>query len=244
MIENPENSLNWSISLARYGMAAGALGVAGGTVQAAEQPFAPVGGLPIAVNDTTTSVDIDIDGDVINDFRVFRETFYGGGFSIAALNAGDSGNRIRAYSANSNRIGFRVFVQRQDSGEIASESGYGANPDLYVTGDASVGGSGASIDMAGGEGPCCGGINLEFTPFRDKPGFISLVLKADSGTAGVTPLQPRIAFLEVVVSPDGSELQILSGAFQDDDSLNEMVLPAVTPPPAAKGLAELALGTH
>jgi hypothetical protein len=239
--KNSKHLARWTTSLASYGMAASALGAVSLSAQAAEQPFDPVGGLPISLDEfVNMSVDIDIDGDTVDDFTIYRETSYGGGFGIGSLVNGDAANKIQAPNHSHNPFHYQGFVRRHDSGETVSEGGYEyfpGYPALYEYGAQGPGQSSSTyIDLVGK-----GGDYTTFTPFRGNPGFISLVLRPDSGTNYVTPLIPRIAWIEVVVSPDGKQLQILSGAWEDEDYVNQMLLPAVTPP-TATGLAELALG--
>lgn len=70
MTQNTDQTISWTHYLGSYSLAAGALGAIALPAQSAEQAFSPIGGLPISVNDTTTSVDLDIDGDMVADFRV------------------------------------------------------------------------------------------------------------------------------------------------------------------------------
>ncbi len=220
-------------SMAAYGLAAGALGAISLPVAAAEQA---ISGLPLLVSDVTETVGIDVNGDAVNDFNVFKFADYGGGFAIGAINTGDSYHAVLARNIRIPNDRYLGYVQRNDSGEFTSESGYLSTPiGLYQRGtkDDYSGGFKLVIDAMG--------LEKSYLPFRGKPGFISLVWRGDSTTGNVTLLQPHIAYLEVVVSNDGSQLSILSGAWQEGDYDDYIRLPEATPPPAS-ALAELALG--
>jgi len=220
-------------SMAAYGLAAGALGAISLPVAAAEQA---ISGLPLLVNDVTETVGIDVDGDAVNDFNVFKFADYGGGFAIGTINTGDSSHAVLARDIQVPNDRYLGYVQRNDSGEYSNETGYLSTPiSLYRRGteDDYSGGYKLVIDAMG--------LEKSYLPFRGKPGFISLVWRGDSTTGNVTLLQPHIAYLEVVVSNDGSQLSILSGAWQEGDYDDYIRLPEVTPPPAS-ALAELALG--
>lgn len=229
-------------SLTAYGLAAAALGIISLPAGAAEQA---IDGLPISIGDGLPSVDLDFDGDLVDDIRVYRTQAYGGGFAIAALQTGDSAHRIKGHFVRADTATYYVgYVQRHDGGEIVSENGYyysvnGFNPDvdIYHEGNSSTSDTYRmmTMDMTGSQ-------FTPYTPFRNKPGFVGIMLRGDSGTGGVSVLPYHIAWLEVVVSPDGSELKILSGAWDDQNYSNHLVLPPVTPPPA--GLADLALGSE
>ena len=236
MTKMTKHDFEKAVSMTAYGLAAGALGAISLPVAAAEQD---VSGLPLLVDVVTTTVGIDINGDDVDDFNVFRVADYGGGFAIGPVNVGDSSHQVlarRLEILSGPNIG---YVQRNDSDEYITEQSYQSSTlSVYIPWGAPNAGSGYSKLLIE-----AGGLEAPYTPFRGKPGFIGLVWRGDSGTSDVTPLQPHVAYLEVVVSSDGTQLQVLSGAWQDEDYPNVIELPDVTPPPVS-GLAELALGAQ
>ncbi len=214
---------NWAKHLVSYGVAAGALSA--GVSQAAEIAFDPAGGLPIALDSQTNMrVDLDIDGDGTNDFEVYYDTEYGGGFSIGSyVINGD--NRVRGYVPQRDTVLFSAgMATRYDTGEVISEEGLGNTPSTFLTefqrGLIDAGGNTFSLPP-------------KYEPFRNTPGFVGFVIQPSGA------LQPLVGYLEVVVSNDGQQMLILSGAYQDANFDDEIVPPAVTPP---GGLSKLAIG--
>lgn len=206
------------VRLQAYAAAVGAVGVAASPVNAAVQPFTPPGGLPITLNSVNAQIDIDLDGDTVDDFRLFYTASYGGGFSIAALSTGDSDHGIESHFANDVNgadLEFWYPARRYDATEWIRE-----------TYDFDKGNSG---DPSGGYNVMLGHrVGAAYKPFVNRPGFVNLRFQPDSMTAG-PPLLPRPAFLEVVISADFETLQILSGGYEDQTNIDAIELPENTP---------------
>lgn len=198
--------------LQAYAAAAGALGVVTTPAVAEVQPFNPPGGLPITVDSVNSQVDIDIDGDMAVDFRFYFLSSYGGGFAIAGINVGDAANGIESHRNNDNAefgLNFWLPARRYDPTEWIDIS------HQYEDGNTNPSG-GDNVTLSHNVG-------ARYLPFVDRPGFINLRLQPDSGIG--TPLDPRLAFLEIVVSRDHQSLMILSGGYEDS-TISAIEIPA------------------
>jgi len=185
-----------------------------------EQPFDPPGGLPIIVNSASPQAQLDLDGDMEADFLIYRDTTFGNGFAIFGYLTSNnfSVNKIRSYILNTDPPRDYKLALRYDSTEIVTNSGYtdDGGPALFFPGQQIPGATSLFLDFTSDSGA------RTFVPFRDNPGFISLAF----GTNVNGDLEEiGGAWLEIVVSSDGSELQILSGVWDDNRGRTELLLP-------------------
>ncbi len=205
----PPKAADLSSQLARYGLALGAGGLIGQAAHADGIAFDPVGGLPIVIDNTVSVLDpveIDLDGDSNADFRFFYSTNYGGGFVATTIDQlGFEGSRILVN--NRQCCDEPEQLRRHDLTEYVNvDVGAGAySPDMQrYTGDFVP----AFIDAQGEAAR-----NVDpYTPFRDNPGFIGVSLGRETGYGGFA------GAFELVVNSDGSELQILSGSYRQDEN--------------------------
>jgi hypothetical protein len=230
------SSKQFNHGLIRYGLAASALGAISISAQAAEQAYAPPEGLPVTITNSNGPFDVDIDNDMEADFVIFRETDYGGGFGIGTYTNSDAfdSNKVRSHRYNLAQYLYGTWAVRLEPGSVINKYDYSYQNGLYHYGNTTPGNSSMLIDIKGNISR-----HRPFQPFRNKPGFIGLIL---GPTINDDYSTNRIAWLEVVVSPDGSELKILSGGYEDNLNVYDKILPDFTPPPAA--LTTLAAGAE
>lgn len=231
-IKSPRQPVAYTNSLIRYGLAASALGSVSFAANADEFPYAPIGGLPVIVDAVNDRFDIDINNDDEADFVIFHETEYGGGFAIHGYygNLAFGQNKIRGNQYNLDPFRQGEWVKRYDAGEAVSVGPAAEDNALFFSGNEFQGNSSMHIDVPAGPNN-----RKKVQPFRGKPGFIGLVLGPTSGDDNYSI---RPAWLEVVVSPDGSQLKILAGVYESEIYTYDILLPLEnTPPPALAGLA-------
>lgn len=188
--------------LARYGWAVGTGTLVSQTALADGIDFTPAGGLPIVIDTSITvadPVEIDLDGDAVDDFQLFSTTNYGGGFVIRSVTRVDGVGNPRVQINFGPCCG--VFrASRHDRTEYIRPDD---NTNFYRTFNVVTGFPDTHIDANGGA-------ISAYTPFRDNPGFIGLALgrtAVNHGYAGT---------LKVVVNSAGTQLTILGGSYRQD----------------------------
>ncbi len=186
--------------LIRYGTAVGTGALLSPLAFADWAGFDPAEGLPIVIdtsNTTDNRVYIDLDGDADNDFSIYyydgygENQTYGGGFVIDGSNY----NAVQyTYFYGYNR------ATRNDLTEYVSVSRYTDRfPDFRSGGPTIIDAAEVTVNTPA------------YTPFRDKPGFLGLMLTEAYNVGGFA------GTLKVVVNSSGTELTILKGAYRTDD---------------------------
>lgn len=195
-------SMDLVSQLARYGWAVGTGTLVSQTALADGNDFTPAGGLPIVIDTSITSinpVEIDLDGDAVNDFQFFTTTDYGGGFVIHSINRVDGVGNPRVQVNYGPCCGIFRATRNDKTEYIRPDNG----TNFYQTFNVVGGFPDTFIDAVGGTIPA-------YTPFRDNPGFLGLALgrtAVNHGYAGT---------LKVVVNSAGTQLTILGGSYRQD----------------------------
>ena len=186
--------------LIRYGTAVGTGALLSPLAFADWAGFDPAVGLPIVIdtsNTTDNRVYIDLDGDADDDFSIYYNDrygeypTYGGGFVIE----GSSYNRTQYtylyghLRATRNDLTEYVCVARSTD----------VFPDFSWTDRVLIDADEVTVNTPA------------YTPFRDKPGFLGLMLTEAYNVGGFA------GTLKVVVNSNGTELTILKGAYRTDD---------------------------
>lgn len=207
---DPSHQNALSGKILRYGCAAGAGVLVSPLTMADGFEFTPPGGLPIVIDTTTTSVDpleVDLDGDGFDDYEIFYETGYGGGFVIRPL---DLTPGVGAPAVQVVRDEDPVQFTGVWRALRSDPTEYIAVDDSAIDGNGNSYGDYRSFERVFIDSDGDGGELSAYTPFRDNPGFLGLSLGTPSFNGGYA------STLQVELNSDGSQLTILGGFYRQD----------------------------
>lgn len=194
--------------LARYGWAVGTGTLLSQQALADGIDFDPLGSLPIVVDSNvleTNPVEIDLDGDTVNDFQFFHREVYGGGFVIRTIGRVDGVDSPRVQQVNGPCCEDYNRASRHDRTEFVSPDNSSGTGFYYSDYKTANGSPDTFIDAAGALPTF-----TAYTPFRDNPGFLGLSLGRTAMTSGYA------GTLKIEVNAAGTQLSILGGSYRQD----------------------------